>query len=201
MKQLFLTALSVVLTFSFVYAENKEPIRIGWCGPLSGNSAVLGIDSVQAARIAIEEANASGGINGRKIELVVEDDQYDTVKALSAYNKLVNQDGVAAVLMSTYGAVFSTAERALADGVLVINPLDCNNDIAALAQNTFCIATESESIGRIIAEDIGWRGLKSVGIIFDQSNPFMVLVNKALGKRLDNLGKKRVCKGGFSQKR
>ena len=163
------------------FADDAVTIKIGWTGPLTGNSAVLGIDSVQAARIAVDEANSHGGINGRQIELLVEDDQYDTAKAVTAYNKVVAQ-GAIAVLSSTYGGVFATAERAGKDKVVVINPLDCNNDIARLTENTFCIATESESIGRVLSEDIVKNKLDPVAVIYDEKNPFMVLVQGVIEK-------------------
>ena len=131
--------------------DTNNPIRIGWSGPLTGNSAVLGIDSVEAVRIAIDKVNAQGGIKGRTIELIVEDDQYDTAKAVSAYSNLVNR-GAVVIIASTYGGVMATGQKAVKDKVIVINPLDSNNDLAALPENTFSIATESESIGRIIAD-------------------------------------------------
>ena len=160
----------------------EGPIRVGWSGPLSGNAAVLGIDSVEAARLALDEFNTAGGAAGRTVELIVEDDQYDTAKAVSAYSKLVNQ-GVVAILASTYGGVFATAERAVTDGVVVIDPLDCNEAIAALPQNTFCIATQSESIGEALAADIAASRSGPVAVIYDEKNPFMDIVQGVLRKK------------------
>ena len=158
----------------FARTASAESIKIGWMGPLTGNSAVLGIDSVKAAQIAIDQANAASG-NQRRFELLVEDDHYDTAKAVSAYTKLVAQ-GAIAIIASTYGGVFATANRAVKDGVVVIDPLDCNDEIAKLADNTFCIATQSESVGRAISHDIESKALSPVGIIYDEKNPFMTLV-------------------------
>ena len=197
LENLTITAL-ILLTGTIANAEVNE-IKIGWTGPLSGNSAVLGIDSVQAAQIAVDEINETGGISGHKIKLVPEDDQYDTAKALTAYNKLVNLEKVKAILMSTYGGVFATANKATQDGVVIIDPLDCNNAIAKLAENTFCIATESESIGRIIAEDISNKRFSSIGVVYDESNPFMVLVNESLKYRLKELGVSNIHDQGVSR--
>ena len=174
-------ALAVMLLFPSTLAA--DPIKIGWSGPLTGNSAVLGVDSLQAARLAVDQANASGGIDGQPVELAVEDDQYDTAKAVSSYGRLVSQ-GVAAIVASTYGGVFATDRRALRDGVIVIDPLDCNNDIAALGENTFCIATESESIGRILAREIRVRAQVPAAVIYDEKNPFMTLVQEVIRAEL-----------------
>lgn len=160
-----------------------QPIRIGWIGPLTGNSAVLGIDSVEAARMVVEDQNSRGGIGGRPLELIAEDDQYDTAKSVSAYSKLVGQ-GAAAILISTYGGVFALADSAMRDHVLLIDPLDCNDKIAALSENTFCLATESESIGRIIADDLGRQQISSVAVLYDERNPFMTLVEQVIAARI-----------------
>ena len=157
-------------------AVKPDAIKIGWIGPLTGNASVLGIDSLAAVKMAVEEANAA---DGAKIELLVEDDQYDTAKAVTAYAKLVAQGAKALVLM-TYGGVFATAPRAVNDGVIVIDALDCNEDIAKLPENTFCIATKSETVGEVLAEDIGKKSLTPVAVLYDEKNPFMELVQRVL---------------------
>ena len=67
-----------------------------------------------------------------KAELVVEDDRYETARAVTAYQKFTKINRVAAILTPTYGGVFATAEHARGDGVAVIDTLDCNEAIAAL---------------------------------------------------------------------
>ena len=52
-----------------------EPVRIGFIGGLSGRVADLGIDGRNGAVLAVELRNKAGGIKGRKVELLVEDDQ------------------------------------------------------------------------------------------------------------------------------
>ena len=154
-------------------------IKIGWSGPLSGNCAVVGVDSVPAVRMAFEDANRRGGIDGRRLELVVEDDGYDTVRALSAYKKLVHQDGVRVIMASTYGGVFASARDAVSDGALVIDTLDCNDDIAALPENTLCIATRSESIAHAFAADILRRGFRDATLLVEESDGWMQLIARA----------------------
>ena len=147
---------------------------------------MLGIDGLKAAEIAVEEINAQGGIRGRTVELLVEDDRYDTARAVTAYNRLVSR-GASVIFASTYGGIFATADRARKDGVIVINPLDCNNDIAALPENTFCIATESESIGRIISQDMAGKQFHPIAVLYDEKNPFMVLVQNVIRERFGHL--------------
>lgn len=72
---------------------DKE-IVIGTITDLSGVTAVQGVNNSQAIRMAFDEANAKGGIHGRKIRYIVEDSQYQVPRAVQALNKILNLDNV-----------------------------------------------------------------------------------------------------------
>lgn len=179
-----LLALSLIELTGFTVNPSEETIKIGWMGPLTGQSAVLGMDSIVAAQIAVDEVNENGGVNGRKLEIIVEDDQYDTVKSVSAYNKLVHVDGVKVILINTYGGVFALADQAKKDGVILMDPLDCNSELVGLNDNVFCLATDSESIADVLAEQANER-TKKVGILFFNSDSFMPLVKDFFLQKFD----------------
>ena len=151
-------------------------IKIGWIGPLTGDSAVLGTDSAEAARIAIDTINASGGVQGKKLELISEDDQYLTTKSINAYEKLVNVDKAKIILIQTYGGVFALSDRAKNDGVVLIDCLDSNDNLAKLGDSVFSIGVESESISRLLSDYANRQGYKQAGILFFQSDTFMPYV-------------------------
>jgi branched-chain amino acid transport system substrate-binding protein len=69
-------------------------IIIGTMTDLSGVTAVQAVNNVNAVRMAFDEANAKGGVHGRRIKYVVEDMQYQVPKAVQAMNKLVNRDNI-----------------------------------------------------------------------------------------------------------
>lgn len=69
-------------------------IVIGTATDLSGVTAVQGVNSADAIRLAFDELNAAGGVNGRKIHYIVEDTQYQIPRAVQAINKLINNDNV-----------------------------------------------------------------------------------------------------------
>src|SRR4051812_34895741 len=69
-------------------------ILIGTVTDLSGVTAVQGVNSANAIRLALDEANAKGGINGRKIRYIVEDNQYQVPRTVQGMNKLINNDKV-----------------------------------------------------------------------------------------------------------
>jgi branched-chain amino acid transport system substrate-binding protein len=69
-------------------------IVVGAMADLSGVTAVQGVNNADAMRMAYDEINAKGGINGRKIRFIVEDNEYTVPKAVQAMNKLLNRDSV-----------------------------------------------------------------------------------------------------------
>ncbi len=73
-------------------------IVIGSITDLSGVTAVQGVNNSDAVRMAFDEANAAGGVNGRKIKFIVEDNQYTVPRAVQAMNKLLNNDNVFATI-------------------------------------------------------------------------------------------------------
>ncbi|CAM3846463.1 ABC transporter substrate-binding protein [Deinococcus frigens] len=83
-----LTALAVL---SLSLASAQSTIKIGAITSLSGRFATFGAMQQAGFKVAIEEINAKGGVNGQKLELLLEDDASDTNKALNAAEKLVNQ--------------------------------------------------------------------------------------------------------------
>lgn len=87
------------------------PIKIGVIAPLTGNEANYGADSIGGIQIATDEINAAGGVNGRQIMLVQEDDQCSNTKmATQAAQKLVDVDKVVAIVGQVCsGSLLATA--------------------------------------------------------------------------------------------
>lgn len=117
-------------------SSTKEPIKIGAILSLTGSYAGLG--APEKASIQMEEArvNAAGGINGRPIQVIIEDDATDPQKAVVAATKLMDQDKVVVILGATGTgstmAIRTDTDRAgipvisMAGGSAVTNPLDKN---------------------------------------------------------------------------
>ncbi len=92
-------AVLVCVLASGAFAETQRgvtdtEILIGTITDLSGVTAVQGVNNANAIRLAFDEVNEKGGINGRKIRYIVEDSQYQVPRAVQAINKLINSDGV-----------------------------------------------------------------------------------------------------------
>jgi branched-chain amino acid transport system substrate-binding protein len=76
----------------------NDTILIGAYGPITGPAAYVGLGGRDGAELALQEINDAGGINGRKLKLVFEDDAFSPSKALAAVKKLAEQDKVFMVL-------------------------------------------------------------------------------------------------------
>jgi len=88
----------VLSLFTFNSCNKKEPaVRIGVVGPMTGDQSKMGLDVKNGVELAVKEWNQKGGVLGKKIELLAEDDQHDPKQAVSVANKLVNA-GVAGII-------------------------------------------------------------------------------------------------------
>src|SRR3989338_2875266 len=79
-----------------------ETIKIGAALGLTGICAEFGEGELKATTLAVEEINAAGGINGKQLELISEDTQCDNKTTVSAFQKLINVDKVAAIIGPTW---------------------------------------------------------------------------------------------------
>ena len=79
-------------------AKKSNEIVIGEYGSLTGTTATFGISSKNGIELYLDNLNAAGGVGGTKVKVIVEDDQSKPEEAATAVNKLVDQDGVIAVL-------------------------------------------------------------------------------------------------------
>jgi branched-chain amino acid transport system substrate-binding protein len=71
-----------------------DTIKIGAYGPVTGPASFLGLGSRAGMELAVKEINDAGGINGRKLDVIFEDDGFSPAKALAAVKKLIEQDHV-----------------------------------------------------------------------------------------------------------
>src|SRR5215470_1958738 len=91
-RAVVLAGMMVVLT---CLARSAEPLKIGMVAPLTGSYAEEGSYSIQGAKLAAEEVNKTGGVLGRPIELVIEDDQTTNPGVVLAFSKLAGDKDIA----------------------------------------------------------------------------------------------------------
>jgi ABC-type branched-subunit amino acid transport system substrate-binding protein len=111
------TLMATVAALAFAApALAQDAYVIGLTGALTGPPASTYAPAVEALRIYLERVNAAGGVNGKKIQLVLQDDSAEPSKSTANAKKLLTQDNVVllinASLSSTYAPVIAEAKRA-----------------------------------------------------------------------------------------
>ena len=161
--------------------KSQESIKIGGAFGLTGICAEFGEGELKAATLAIEEANASGGVNGKRLELVSEDTQCENRTTVSAFQKLINVDKVSAVIGPTWGDTFQSGYPISRDAdVLAIGASSALESLEFTgASNDLVFSTWFPQHREIDAleEYIAKQGLKSVSIVHDQ-DPFGAMMGK-----------------------
>ncbi len=96
------TALTASATLSSAQTQGvmDDEIVIGSVNDLSGIFAAVGVPATKGANVVFDRVNAEGGVHGRTIRFVVEDNGYQMPRAMQGYNKLLNRDKVFAMLQS-----------------------------------------------------------------------------------------------------
>jgi branched-chain amino acid transport system substrate-binding protein len=100
---------------AIVRAQETGPIKIGGMLPLSGGASIEGRQIIQGLQFAVEEWNAKGGVLGRRIELVMEDDESNSTKGVTAVRRLIERDKVPFIIGTYASAVAAAASKVSAE--------------------------------------------------------------------------------------
>ena len=148
-----------------------EPYRIGVMESVTGPGETYGNVAVQAKQMAVDEINAAGGINGRMIELIVEDEKCNAQDAITAYRKLTDVDGVKIILgTSCSGAMLGAAPLAEGEGVVMFSGLATNPDIANAGDYIFRTAMSDAQVG-IDTGNVLWAdGVRTLATITEATD-------------------------------
>ena len=124
------------------------PFVIGVMESVTGPGETYGNVAVQAKQMAVDEINAAGGINGRMLEIIVEDEKCNAQDSITAYRKLTDVDGVKIILgTSCSGAMLGAAPLAEEDGVILFSGLATNPDIANAGDYIFRTSLNDAQVG------------------------------------------------------
>ena len=133
-----------------------ESVKIGFNAPLTGFAAADGKSALNGALLAVEQANAKGGIKGVKIELVYYDDQASPKNSVPVANKLIEKDKVVVGISGSYsGATRAAAGVFQKAGVPYISAYAIHPDITRAGNYVFRTSFVGEVQGRAGAKLIG----------------------------------------------
>ena len=140
--------LSILALAATACGEDDGTFKIGVMESLTGPGETYGTVANQAKQLAVDEINDAGGIDGRMIELVVEDSKCSAQDAITAYNKLTDVEGIKIILgTSCSGAMLGAAPLAEEDGVVMFSGLATNPDIAEAGDYIFRTSMSDAQLG------------------------------------------------------
>lgn len=166
------------LTFVAAGCSGKDDsvIKIGGVAPLSGQYTEYGLKCKKGIDLAVEEINAAGGVLGKQLKFVCEDDEGVPAKSVNAYKKLTSQDRVRFVIGSlTSGATISITQLAQANKVVQIAP--AATAVAVTEAGNYIFRTcytdpfQGKVGGKFAAVNLG---AKRAAILYDISNDYSV---------------------------
>ena len=204
MKKIVAGCIVALLIVSMVFAggkkEDENTIKIGGIAPLSGAVAVYGVECTNGVNLAVEEINAAGGINGKKIVYIAEDDEGDPAKSVNAYKKLTTQDGIRMIIGSlTSGCTIALTASAQAQGVIQIAPAataEAVTDAGNYIFRTCFIDPFQGSIGgKFAAVNLG---KKNAAILYDIGNDYSVGLQENFVKEFTKNGGSIVAMESYS---
>jgi len=204
MKRILLS-LGLIATFLFSFACNNtasgDKVRIGVFMSLTGSTANFGISSVNGIKMAADEVNKAGGINGKQIELLVEDDRSDASEAATIVTKFVTQDQVHAVL----GEVASSRSIAAAPiaqnaKIPMLTPSSTNPEVTRkgdfIFRSCFIDPVQGAAIGQFAAKGLN---AKRAAIMVDRKNDYSTGLATNITETFTKLGGQIVATTSYQE--
>ncbi len=153
----FKKILILVSTLFFSFGTSwADTIKIGFNVPLTGFAAADGESALNGAKLAVKQANNTGGVNGKQIELVVYDDQASPKEAVPIANRLIEKDGVKVAVSGSYsGPTRAAAGTFQSAGIPYISAYAIHPDITRAGNYVFRTSFMGEVQGRAGALLIG----------------------------------------------
>ncbi len=131
--------------------ESGDTIRIGQIGPQTGEVAVYGQQTLSGVELAIEEINAAGGVLGKQLELISEDDKGDPTEAVTIYNKLMGENVSAIIGAVTSKPTDAVASNSVDAGIPIITPTGTMASITEGKENVFRTCYIDPYQGQVLA--------------------------------------------------
>jgi branched-chain amino acid transport system substrate-binding protein len=181
--------LAAALLPASAHAQGTGPIRIGVLIPLTGSTSQFGASMGKAAQLAAEEVNAAGGVKGRKIEILIEDDQSNPEAAVRAARKLIDVDKVIAICGTYASAVTSAVAPLCWEAKVSLFTASGADSITALPHQGYIFRTQPTTLlqGTRVAQFALELGAKSVFFMGPQT-PFAQSYMDVISATVSNAG-------------
>lgn len=152
------------------WAQDTRPLKVGFVGSLSGPSGFIGEMAVQALQLAVEEINASGGILGRKVELILRDSEAKPSVAVTVVNELIHNVKIDALIGPQWSSN-SLAVRSILTNAKILNLFqsgsDALSDVSKYPYGFRTYFTASTAARALVNYAVDNLKAKNIGFIHD----------------------------------
>jgi branched-chain amino acid transport system substrate-binding protein len=207
------TAITLLLIAAFVFgiacerkggpgnSTESGPIMVGYYGDLTGRTSSFGVSTKRGAEMAADEINKAGGINGRTITMLSEDDEGRPEKAATVVTKLIDQDKVIAVIGEVAsGNTLAAAPKAQKAGVPMISPSSTNPAVTQVGDYIFRVCFIDPFQGEVMAKfAANTLKAKTAAIMMDFNAPYSRGLTDFFEKSFTSLGGKVITKQSYTQ--
>lgn len=180
--------------------SDEGDIVIGGLAPLTGNVAQYGIAAYQGAMLAVQEINDAGGIlGGRKINFICEDEKGDATEAVTAYNKLVQNDKIVALVGDiTTKPTIAVAQKAVQDGIPMITPTGTGGEITEIGDNIFRACFTDPYQGELMAHYAKTElAASTIAILYDTGDDYSAGIAETVKATAEEIGLEVVAMEGY----
>lgn len=192
MKKLLSLQLLVICLFVFSCTKkaNENEILIGSYSSNTGATATFGVFQLRGTEMAIEEINAAGGINGKKIKHINYDNKSDGDETLAVVNRLISQDKVVAILgEATSGRSKIGAQVAQQNKIPMLTSSATNPDVTKIGDYIFRACFIDPFQGTVMAKFMTQNlKLKRAAILRDVKNDYSVGLSDIFAQKLKEAG-------------
>ena len=183
---------SLLFSFACNPAASGDKVRIGVFMSTTGTTANFGISSVNGIKLAADEVNAAGGINGKQVELLIQDDRSDANEAATIVTKFVNQDQVHAILGEVASSrSIAAAPIAQSAQIPMLTPSSTNPEVTRkgnfIFRSCFIDPVQGAAIAQFAAKSLG---AKTAAIMVDRKNDYSTGLEKVINETFTKLGGK-----------
>jgi branched-chain amino acid transport system substrate-binding protein len=170
--------------------SDSNEIKIGQFASITGGNASFGVSSSQGVRMAFEEINAAGGILGKKINLVTEDDRSSPGEASTVVTKLINSENVAVVIGEVASSrTLAAAPIAQQNKIPLVSPASTNIKVTQVGDYIFRVCFIDPFQGTVMAKfAANTLKAKKVAIIQDNKSDYSIGLTEYFTKKFTGLG-------------
>ncbi len=192
-------SVAALLVAGLACSEKKGPPKIGSVLRLSIGSE-HGIPSKRGVKMAVDEFNAAGGLNGQKVEVLFEDEKDSPKDAVNAVQKLINVDKVLALIgPMTSGATLAAYKTADEAKVVVITPTATTPKVSGASPYLFRGCSRIDAQSKTLTDYIAETYKPKTVAVFYSNEPYGKGCAEVFGKDFERLGIKEVARESFNR--